>query len=162
MTRTCGCLLTPIRPPRTWYFMSLGAALKQWMQVYESLSSFVSSWITTLGTTQLSESPFGIRLKFCCCSDSKSCLTLPDPMDCSTPVFPVLHCLPKFAQTHVHWVGDAIQPSHSLLPPSPLALSLSQHEGLFQWISSSNQVVKVLEVKLQQQSFHWIVRVDFL
>ena len=54
-------------------------------------------------------------------------------MDCSTPGFPVLHYLPKFAQTHVHWVGDAIQPSHPLLPPSP-ALNLSQHQGLFQWV----------------------------
>ena len=58
-------------------------------------------------------------------------------MDCSTPGFPVLHYLPEFAQTHVHWVGDAIQPSHPLSSPSPPALSLSQHQGLFQWVSSS-------------------------
>ena len=67
----------------------------------------------------------------CCCSVAKSCLTLCDPMDCSTPGFPVLHYLPEFTQTHVHWVGDAIQPSHPLLLPSP-ALNLSQHQGLFQ------------------------------
>ena len=63
--------------------------------------------------------------------------------------------------THVHWIGDAIQPSHPLSPPSP-ALSLSQHQGLFQWISSSHQVAKVLELQLQHQSFQWILRVDFL
>ena len=54
-------------------------------------------------------------------------------MDCSTPGFPVHHYLQKFAQTHVHWVSDAIQPSHPLLPPSPPALKLSQLQGLFQW-----------------------------
>ena len=65
-------------------------------------------------------------------SAAQSCLTLCDPMDCSTPGFPVHHYLPEFAQTHVHWVSDAIQPSHPLPSPSPPALSLSQHQGLFQ------------------------------
>ena len=60
------------------------------------------------------------------------------PMDCSTPGFPVLHHLLEFAQTHVHWVSDAIQPSHPLLPPSPPALNLSQHQGLFQWVDSAS------------------------
>ena len=64
------------------------------------------------------------------------CPTLCNPMDCSTPGFPVLHCLPEFAQTHVHWVNDAIQPSHLLSPPSPPAFTLSQHQGLFQWVDS--------------------------
>ena len=61
-----------------------------------------------------------------------SCLTLCDPVDCSTPDFPVLHYLPEFAETHVHSISDAIQPSHPRLPPSPLALNLSQQQGLFQ------------------------------
>ena len=74
----------------------------------------------------------------------------------------VLHCLPELAQTHVHWVSDAIQPSHPLSPPSPPAFNLSQHQGLFQWVSSSHQAAKILELQLQQQSFHWIFRVDFL
>ena len=65
---------------------------------------------------------------------SLSCVRLCDSMHCRTPGFPVLHCLPEFAQTHVHWVGDAIQPSHPLLPSSPPALYLSQHQGLFQWV----------------------------
>ena len=67
-----------------------------------------------------------------CCSVAKLCLTLYDNMDCSMPGFPVLHELPESAQTHVHWVSDATQPSHPLLPTSPPALSLSQHQGLFQ------------------------------
>ena len=70
-------------------------------------------------------------------------------MDCSMPGFLVFHCLLAFAQTNVHWVSDAIQSSHPLLPPSPLALNLSQYQGLFQWISSLHQVAKVLEHQLQ-------------
>ena len=74
----------------------------------------------------------------CCCSVAKSCLTLCNPMDCSAPGFPVLHHLPEFAQTHVHWVGDTIQPSHPLSSPSPPAFNLSQHQGLFKWVSSAS------------------------
>ena len=88
----------------------------------------------------------------CCCLVTKSCPTLWDPMDCNTPGFPVLHYPPEFAQTHVHWVSDAIQPSHPLLPPSP-ALNLSQNLCLFQWVKSSHQVAKILELQLQHQSF---------
>ena len=85
-------------------------------------------------------------------SVAQSCLTLCDPMDCSTPGLPVHHQLPEFTQTHVHWVSDAIQPSHPLSSPFPPALNLSQHQGLFQWVSSSHQVAKVLELQLQHQS----------
>ena len=63
------------------------------------------------------------------------CPTLCNPMDCNTPGFPVHHQFPKLAQTHVHWVSDAIQPSHPLWSPSPPAFNLSQHQGLFQWVS---------------------------
>ena len=73
-------------------------------------------------------------------------------MDCSTQGFLILHCLPKFAQTHVHWVGDAIQPSHPLSSPFPPAFNLSQHQGLFQWVSSSHQVAKVLEHSISPSS----------
>ena len=103
-----------------------------------------------------------LRIIICCCSVTKLCLTLLNPMDCSTPGFPVLHYLLEFSQTHVHWVGDAIQPSHPLSPPSPPTFSLSQHRGLFQWVSSSHQVAKVLELQCQHQSFQWIFRTDFL
>ena len=77
------------------------------------------------------------------------------------PGLPVYHRLPDFNQTHVHWVGDAIQPSHPLLPHSPPALNLSQNQGLFQWVSCSHLVAKVLELQFQHQSFQWIFRVDF-
>ena len=83
---------------------------------------------------------------------TQQCLTLCDPMDCSTPGFPVHHQLPELAQTYVHQVGDAIQLSHPLSSPSPPAFNLSQHQGLFQRVSSSHQVAKVLEFQLQQQS----------
>jgi len=70
-------------------------------------------------------------------------------MDCRTPGFPVHHQLPELTQTHVHRVGDAIQPSHPLSSPSSPAFNLSHHQGLFQWVSSSYQVAKVLEFQLQ-------------
>ena len=82
---------------------------------------------------------------------AQSCPTLCDPMNCSTPGLPVHHQLLEFTQTHVHWVGDAIQPSYPLLSPSLPALNLSQPQGLFKWVSSSHQVAKVLEFQLQHQ-----------
>ena len=96
------------------------------------------------------------------CSVTQSCPTLCDPMDCSTPGSLVLHYLLEFAQTHVHWISDAIQPFHPLLSPSPPAFNLSQHQGLFKWIRSSHQVAEVLEFQLQHRSFQWIIRIDFL
>ena len=83
-------------------------------------------------------------------SVTQSCPTLWDPMVCSMPDLPVYHQHPQFTQTHAHWVSDAIQPSHPLSPPSPPAFNLSRHQGLFQWVSSLHQVVKVLEFQLQQ------------
>ena len=95
-------------------------------------------------------------------SVAQSCLTLCDPVDCSTSGLPVHHQILEFTQIHDHWVSDAIQPSHLLSSPSPPAFNLSQHQGLFQRISSSHQVTKVLEFKLQLQSFQWIFRTDLL
>ena len=95
-------------------------------------------------------------------SVAQSRLTLSNSMDCSMPALPVHHQLPEFNQTHVHWVGDAIQPSHPLLLPSPLSFNLSQHQGLFKWVSSSHQEVKLLEFQLQHQSFQWTFRADLL
>ena len=83
-------------------------------------------------------------------------------MNCSTPGLPVHHQLLEFTQTHVHWVSDAIQPSHPLSSPSPLTFNLSQHQCLFKWVSSSHQVAKILEFQLQHQSFQWIFRTGFL
>ena len=86
--------------------------------------------------------------------------TLCDPMNCSTPGLPVHHQLPESTQTHAHRAGDAIQPSHPLLSPSPPALDVSQYQGLFKWVSSLHQVAKVLQFQLQHQSFHWIPKTD--
>ena len=87
-----------------------------------------------------------------CCSVAELCLTLCNPMDCSTLGFPVLHYFLNFAQTLFHRVSDAIQPSHPLSSPSPV-FNLSQHQGLFQWAGSLHQAAKVLELQLQHQSF---------
>ena len=93
-------------------------------------------------------------------SVAQSCPTLCDPMDCSTPGVPVHHKFPEFTQTHVHWVSDAIQPSHPLLSPSPPAFNLFQHQGLFKRVSFSHQVAKILEFQLPHESFQWTPRTD--
>ena len=95
-------------------------------------------------------------------SVTQSCLTLWDPMDCSIPGLPVHHQFPELTPTHGHQVGNAIQPSHPLLSPSPPAFNIFQHQGLFQWVSSSHQVAKVLEFQIQHQSFQWLFRTAFL
>ena len=93
---------------------------------------------------------------------TQSRLSLCDPMDRSTPSFPVHHQLLDLTQTHFLWVGDAIQPPHPLSSPSPSPFNLSQHQNLFQWVSSSHQVAKILELQLQHQFFQWTPRTDFL
>ena len=95
-------------------------------------------------------------------SVTQSCPTLCNPLNHSTPGLPVHHPLLEFTQTHVPWVGDAIQAAHPLLSPSTPAFNLSQHQGLFQWVSSSHQVAKVLDFQLQHQSFQWTFRTDIL
>ena len=94
-------------------------------------------------------------------SITQSCPTLWNPMKCSTPGFPVYYQLQGFAQTHVHWVCNTVQPFHPLSSPSPV-FNLSQHQDLLKWVSSSHQVAKVLEFQPQPQSFQWIFRPDFL
>ena len=89
-------------------------------------------------------------------------LTLSNPLDCSVPGFPVHNQLLELVQTLVHQVGDAIQPSHPLSSSSPPAFNLSQHQGLFQWFSSSHQVTKVLVLQLEHQSSQWIFKTDLL
>ena len=88
-------------------------------------------------------------------SVAQSCLTLCNPMNCSTPGLPVHHQLQESTHTHIHWVGDAIQPSHPLSSSSLPALNLSQHQGLFKLVSSSHQMAKALEFQLQHQYFQW-------
>ena len=103
-----------------------------------------------------------LHISFQFSSVAQSCPTLSDAMNRSTPDLPVHHKLPEFTQTHVHWVSDAIQPSHPLLSLSPPAPNPSQHQGLFQWVNSPHEVVKVLEFQLQHQSFQWTPRTDLL
>ena len=92
-------------------------------------------------------------------SVAQSCLTLCDPMNRSTPGLPLHQQLPEFTQTHVHRVADTIQPSHALSSPSP-APNPSPHQGLFQWVTTSQEVINLLEFQLQHQSFQWTPRTD--
>ena len=89
-----------------------------------------------------------VELQFQFSSVAQSCLTLCDPMNRSTPGLPVHHQLPESTQTHVHWVSDAIQPSHPLSSPSSPAPNPSQRQGIFQWVNTSHEVAKVLEFQL--------------
>ena len=116
-----------IRWPEYWSFSIRPA------NEYSGLISFRSDWFDLLAVQFSSV-------------QSLSHVWLCDPMGCITPGLPVHHQLPEFTQTHVHWVSDAIQPSYLLSSPSPPAFNLSQHQGFFEWVSSSHQVAKVLEL----------------
>ena len=129
-----------------YWFPTESVILFPWML---TVSSVLRPLISHFGSIQFS-------------SVSQSYPTLWDPMNHSTPGLPVYHQLPEFTQTHVHWVRDAIQPSHPLLSPSFPVLNLSQHQSLFKWISSLHQVVKVLELQLHHQSFQWLPMADLL
>ena len=120
-----------------------------WTLALSVLGNSSLTWQTSFASIQYS-------------SVAQSCLTLCDPTHCKTPGLPVHHQLLELAQTHVLWVGDAIQPSHPLSSPSPPAFNLSQHQGLLKWVSSSYQMAKVLQFHLQHQSFQWIFMTDFL
>ena len=123
--------------------------------------SFCIVWNQDNGGEGKLKSPKRLSVRFS--SVAQSCPTLCNPMNCSTPAFPIHHQLLELTQTHVNRVGDAIQPSHPLSSPSPPAdFSLSQHQGLFKWVSSSHQVAKVLEFQPQHQSFQWTCRDDLL
>ena len=126
-----------------WYMKSTWWEMKEGGRCFHLLSPFIFfkifSWVQSL-----------------------SCIWLCDSMDCSAPGLPVHHQLAEFTQTQVHWVGDAIQPSHPLSSPSPPTFNLSQCQGLFKWVSSLYQVAKVFEFQLQHQSFQWTPRTDLL
>ena len=117
-------------------------------------------WKTIDNMDNLIRIALNLKIAFGFSSVTQSCPTLCNPMDCSIPGFPVHHQLQEFTQTHVHQVGDAIQPTHPLSSPS-LPVFLAHHQGLCKWVSSSHHVVKVLEFQLQHQSFQWIFRTDF-
>ena len=143
--------------------LSLGRDLGSWMPCSEASINKQSrkSILADLKTYYLT---IVIRVVWCWwrysvqfSSVAQLCPTL-QPHGLQLPGLPVHHQLPELTQTRVHRVGDAIQPSHPLSSPSPPALNLSQHQGLFQWVSSLHQVAKVLEFHLQHRSFQWIFR----
>ena len=119
---------------------------------------YMYGWVPSLFTWNYHNIVYWLSVS----SVPQSCLTLCNPMDCSTPGFPVHHQLLEPTQTNIHHIGDATQPSYPLLSPSPLTFNLSQHWGLFQWVCSLHQVAKVLGFQLQHQSFQWTFRTDFL
>ena len=122
--------------------------MKTGILVYSVLYLPFLAWLTDsqifLGrTNELPQNWYcqnGPRIMIQFSSVTQSCLTLCDSMNRSTPGLPVHHQLLEFTQTHVHWVSDAIQPSHCLSSPSPPAPNSSQHQRLFQWVSSSHKV----------------------
>ena len=124
-----------------WQYFIRYIFYKYFLQSMPSLLSFLDSVFCRAEVFNFND------VQLCCCSVTQLCPTLCHPMDCSTTGFPVLHCCPEFAKIHIHWVGDAIQPSHPLFPPSPPPFNLSQHQGLFQWVGYSQQVAKVLELQ---------------
>ena len=132
-------------------WISKGVSLPSVFELWDLLQEFlleINHWQYT-AVTQFS-------------SVAQSCPTLCDPMDCSMPGFLVLHQLPELDQTNVHRFGDAIKPSHPLSSPSPPTFNLSQHQGLFQWVSSLHQMAKVLDFPLYHQNIQWVFRADFL
>ena len=146
-----------------WLFFSSRLSMTLYKSWFISLKKYLNIYLfrCTRSYLHMGSSIFIVAsVRFS--SVAQSCPTLLNPMDCSTPGLLVHHQLLEFTQTHICWVGDAIQPSHPLSPPSPPALNSSQHQGHLQWVSSSHQVVKVLEFQLQHQSFQWTLRADFL
>ena len=130
-----------------WYVD--GTILEKIMPTELKFSGFIANGIFSVSLHQFS-------------SVAQSCPILCNPVDCSTPGLPVHHQLLEFTENHVHWVGDTIQPSQPSLSPSPPALNLSQHQGLFKWVSTSHQMAKILEFQLQHQSSNWTPRTDLL
>ena len=154
-------LLTELKLSSMASNTSMELVFKLWWQRYyfklflpPSLSSHTSSVFCVLYIFLHSRWFHPVQL----CSVAQPYLTLCDPMDCNIPGFSVHHHLPEFTQTHVHPVGDAIQPFHPLSSPSPPALNPSLHQGLFKWVSSLHQVAKILELQLQHHSFQWTLR----
>ena len=132
---------------------SLKTVISLFIPTYELLRCF--SYLFSFPQLLLSFLPYFSPSFHFVVVQSLNCVRLfVSPMDCSISAFLVLNYFPEFAQTHVRWVRDAIQPSHPLSSPSP-AFNFSQHQGLLQWVSSAHQVAKVLEFQLQHHSFQW-------
>ena len=139
------CLMVPY-----WYVLQLYLLTIISLVILLCVSAFPSPILTSV---------MGRKVQFRSVQLVMSSSLQPHGLQHSTP--PCHRQLPEPAQTHVHWVGDAVQPSHPLSSPSPPAFNRSQHQGLFQWVSSPHQIAKVLELQLQHLSFQWIFRADF-
>ena len=131
--------------------LSLGWEITSFSPARDSEAFFSS--VQSFSHVRLVSTPFQFQFSLSVVSDS---------MNCSIPGFPVHHQLPELTQSHVPWIGNAIQPSHPLSSPYPPAFNLSQHQGLFQWVSSLHKVAKVLQFQLRHQSFQWLFKTDFL
>ena len=132
------------------------------MAIHSSMLAWKIPWTEETGRLQsMGSQRLGHNWAFSS-GQSLSHVRLCNPMDYSTRGLPVHHQFPEFTQIHVHWVGDAIQPSHPLSSHSPPAFNLAQHQDLLQRVSSLHQVPKVLEFQLQHQSFQWTLRTDLL
>ena len=161
VTHSCPalCDLMDCGRPGSSIYGILQARIQEWVAMLSCKGASQSRSPALQVDSVLSEPPGKPLITF---SSVQSCPTHCDPMDWSTPGVPVHPQLPEFTQPHVHWVGDAIQPPDPLLSSSPPAFNLSQNQGLFQWVSSSHPVAKVLEFQLQHQSFQWTPRTNFL
>ena len=137
-------------------FIALDCSCGNKVEVF--LKNIQLSSLLYILTFSISQRQVKHSVQFSC----SGCLILCEPMNLSVPDLPVHHQLPEFTKTHAHRVADAIQPSHSLFSPSPPAPTPSQDQGLFQWVNSSHEVAKVLELQLQHQSFQWTPRTDLL
>ena len=156
-------VIIPLLQMRNWgtvfFKVTKPGSLPQVHEAVESSYHKKNFWILTIGKWTASQAlshlihTWTLSVQFS--SVAQSCPTLCNPMNSSTPGLPVQHQLPESTQTHFHWVSDANQPSHPLSSPFPPTLNLSQHQGLFQWVSSSHQVAKVLKFQLQHKSFQW-------
>ena len=149
------CCLPPVSEvgPATFAIIPLivGLPLLWWPETALNIDQGLPL-CSVLATSPWATGSASYMFEYCyCCSVTKLCPTLWDPKNCSMPGCSVLHYLQEFAWTHVHWVDDAIQPSHPLLCPSPLALKLSQFPHLFQRVDSLHQVAKVLELQSFQR-----------
>ena len=146
----------PRLPTRLWWAFRCYQVSATVISAAVHMRVHVSVWILVVSRYM----PRSVIAGSFCCSIAELCLSL-WPYDCSVPGSSLLHYHPEFPQVHVERLSEAIQPSHPLLPSS-FAFSLSQYQGLFQWVGSSHQVAKGLVLQLQYQAFQWISRVDFL
>ena len=131
------------------------SGLPWWLQTVKNPPAIQETQVQSLGWEGPLEKGMSQFSSVQLSSVDQLCPTLCDPMNRRMPGLPVHHQLPEFIQTHIHQVGDAIQPAHPLSSPSPPAPNPSQHQGLFQWVNSSHKVAKVLEFQLQHQAFQW-------